>query len=164
MDKSPVGFAQNVRGRSWLVAAFGAIELLADIETRFRVPVGGGRATDPDLTAPAGAANPEHSGGDDGRCQGAERRERRTDELPALLLEGVEQINEDDMKGYRYRSGVEPVGERIHSDSPEVRRRMTTHRTLGWFRHGLGYVLRCRFLLPRMVSQDRCATSDRCAT
>ena len=29
---------------------FGAMPLLADIETRFRVPVGGGRATDPDWT------------------------------------------------------------------------------------------------------------------
>lgn len=29
---------------------FGAMQLLADIETRFRVPVGGGRATDPDWT------------------------------------------------------------------------------------------------------------------
>jgi hypothetical protein len=29
---------------------FGAMQLLADIETRFRVPIGGGRATDPDWT------------------------------------------------------------------------------------------------------------------
>src|SRR5262245_12455740 len=29
---------------------FGAMQLLADIEARFRVPVGGGRATDPDWT------------------------------------------------------------------------------------------------------------------
>jgi hypothetical protein len=29
---------------------FGAIQLLADIETRFRVPTGGGRATDPEWT------------------------------------------------------------------------------------------------------------------
>jgi hypothetical protein len=29
---------------------FGAMQLLADIETRFRVPAGGGRATDPDWT------------------------------------------------------------------------------------------------------------------
>ena len=29
---------------------FGAMQLLADIESRFRVPVGGGRATDPDWT------------------------------------------------------------------------------------------------------------------
>ena len=29
---------------------FGAMQLLADIETRFRVPLGGGRATDPDWT------------------------------------------------------------------------------------------------------------------
>lgn len=29
---------------------FGALQLLADIETRFRVPAGGGRATDPDWT------------------------------------------------------------------------------------------------------------------
>src|SRR5258708_36213049 len=29
---------------------FGALQLLADIEARFRVPSGGGRATDPDWT------------------------------------------------------------------------------------------------------------------
>jgi hypothetical protein len=29
---------------------FGAMQLLADIETRFRVPAGGGRATDPEWT------------------------------------------------------------------------------------------------------------------
>src|SRR5260370_2049112 len=29
---------------------FGAMQLLADIEARFRVPAGGGRATDPDWT------------------------------------------------------------------------------------------------------------------
>lgn len=29
---------------------FGAMQLVADIETRFRVPAGGGRATDPDWT------------------------------------------------------------------------------------------------------------------
>jgi hypothetical protein len=31
---------------------FGAMQLLAEIETRFRVPVGGGRATDPEWTEP----------------------------------------------------------------------------------------------------------------
>ena len=47
--------ARGLRGeRTGKVSAgggyFGAMQLLADIETRFRVPVGGGRPTDPDWT------------------------------------------------------------------------------------------------------------------
>jgi hypothetical protein len=51
MDKIAKGLGAERRGK---VAAgggyFGAMELLADIETRFRVPSGGGRATDPTWT------------------------------------------------------------------------------------------------------------------
>ena len=51
MNKIARGLRAERKGK---VAAgggyFGAMQLLADIETRFRVPVGGGRATDPDWT------------------------------------------------------------------------------------------------------------------
>lgn len=57
---------------------FGAMQLLADIETRFRVPVGGGRATDPDWT------------------------ERRLVPLAPRTLKRLEAITE----GVRARSGV----------------------------------------------------------
>lgn len=48
MDKIAEGLGAERRGE--VVAAggyFGALELMAEIEARFRVPVGGGRATDP---------------------------------------------------------------------------------------------------------------------
>lgn len=57
---------------------FGAMQLLADVETRFRVPVGGGRATDPDWT------------------------ERRLVPLAPRTLKRLEAITE----GVRARSGV----------------------------------------------------------
>jgi len=51
MDKIARGLGAERRGR---VAAqggyFGAMQLLADIQARFRVPAGGGRATDPSWT------------------------------------------------------------------------------------------------------------------
>jgi hypothetical protein len=57
---------------------FGAMQLLADIEARFRVPAGGGRATDPDWT------------------------ERRLVPLAPRTLKRLEAITED----LRARSGV----------------------------------------------------------
>lgn len=57
---------------------FGAMQLLADIEARFRVPVGGGRATDPDWT------------------------ERRLVPLASRTLKRLEAITE----GIKTRSGV----------------------------------------------------------
>src|SRR6266853_5102057 len=51
MDKIAKGLGAERQGK---VAAtggyFGAMQLLADIEARFRVPSGGGRATDPNWT------------------------------------------------------------------------------------------------------------------
>ena len=51
MDKIAQGLGAERRGK---VAAaggyFGAVQLVADIEARFRVPAGGGRATDPRWT------------------------------------------------------------------------------------------------------------------
>ncbi len=57
---------------------FGAMQLLADIEMRFRVPPGGGRATDPDWT------------------------ERRLVPLAPRTLKRLEAISE----GIKIRSGV----------------------------------------------------------
>lgn len=51
MDKIARGLRAERKGTVSAGAGyFGAMQLLADIETRFRVPAGGGRATDPDWT------------------------------------------------------------------------------------------------------------------
>lgn len=51
MDKIARGLGAERRGRvSASGGYFGAMQLLADIEARFRVPVGGGRPTDPRWT------------------------------------------------------------------------------------------------------------------
>jgi hypothetical protein len=51
MDKIARGLGAKRRGK--VIASggyFGAMQLLADIGTRFRIPASGGRATDPDWT------------------------------------------------------------------------------------------------------------------
>jgi hypothetical protein len=92
---------------------FGAMQLLAEIETRFRVPVGGGRATDPEWTerrlvplAPRTLKRLE------AMTEGVKARSGVSVEpmqLAALLLEKTtEQLNEDDVKDLvtvRRRSG-----------------------------------------------------------
>ena len=51
MDKIARGLSAERRGRVSVTGGyFGALQFLADIEARFRVPVGGGRATDPGCT------------------------------------------------------------------------------------------------------------------
>jgi hypothetical protein len=51
MDKIARGLGATRRGKvSAAGGYFGALQLLADIEARFRVPRGGGRATDPGWT------------------------------------------------------------------------------------------------------------------
>ena len=51
MDKIARGLGATRRGKvSAARGYFGALQLLADIEARFRVPPGGGRATDPGWT------------------------------------------------------------------------------------------------------------------
>jgi hypothetical protein len=61
---------------------FAAMQLLADIETRFRVPVGGGRATNPNWTKPTACpvdvANPQAFAITEERSN-TERRELRAD-------------------------------------------------------------------------------------
>ena len=51
MDKIAKGLGAKRRGKVTPRSGyFGALQLLADIESRFRVPVGGGRPTDPRWT------------------------------------------------------------------------------------------------------------------
>jgi hypothetical protein len=51
MDKIAKGLGAERRGKVVSTGGyFGAMQLLADIEARFRVPVGGGRPTDPGWT------------------------------------------------------------------------------------------------------------------
>ena len=79
MNKIARGLRAQRKGKVSAAAGyFGAMQLLADIETRFRVPVGGGRATDPDWT------------------------ERRLVPLAPRTLRRLEAIT----KGVRTRSGV----------------------------------------------------------
>jgi hypothetical protein len=79
MNKIARGLGAERRGKvSATSGYFGAMQLLADIEGRFRVPAGGGRATDPDWT------------------------ERRLVPLTPRTLKRLEAITE----GVRARSGV----------------------------------------------------------
>src|SRR5919106_66162 len=79
MNKIARGLRAKRKGKVSAAAGyFGAMQLLADIETRLRVPVGGGRATDPDWT------------------------ERRLVPLAPRTLKRLEAITED----VRERSGV----------------------------------------------------------
>ena len=51
MNKIARGLCAQRRGKVSATAGyFGAVQLLADVDARFRVPTGGGRATDPDWT------------------------------------------------------------------------------------------------------------------
>ena len=84
MDKIAKGLGAERRGKvSATGGYFGAMQLLADVEARFRVPAGGGRPTDPAVDRAAArtarAANARASRGDHGQGAGARRRERRTD-------------------------------------------------------------------------------------
>ena len=51
MNKIAKGLGAERRGKASAAGGyFGAMQLLADVEARFRVPAGGGRATDPRWT------------------------------------------------------------------------------------------------------------------
>ncbi|TAK24617.1 MAG: hypothetical protein EPO26_05210 [Chloroflexota bacterium] len=102
MDKIAKGLRAERRGR---VAAsggyFGALQLLADVEARFRVPAGGGRATDPRWTkrrlVPLAPATLKRL--DDFTAIVWERSGVRVEpmQLAALLLERTtEQLSDDD--------------------------------------------------------------------
>jgi hypothetical protein len=79
MSKIARGLGAERRGKVSVASGyFGAMQLLADIEARFRVPAGGGRATDPDWS------------------------ERRLVPLAPRTLKRLEAIT----KGVKARSGV----------------------------------------------------------
>jgi hypothetical protein len=102
MDKIAAALGAKRRGKVSVTAGyFGAMQLLADISARFRVPVGGGRATDPRWTerrlVPLAPRTLE-------RLEAITASVRKRDglkvgpmQLAALLLEKTtEQISEDE--------------------------------------------------------------------
>ena len=104
MDKIAGGLGAARRGKiSATGGYFGAMQLLADIEARFRVPAGGGRPTDPRWTerrlVPLAPQTLE-------RLEAISAKVREHDgvnvepmQLAALLLEKTtEQISEDEAK------------------------------------------------------------------
>ena len=103
MNKIARGLRAERKGKVFAGGGyFGAMQLLADIETRFRVPAGGGRATDPDWTerrlvplAPRTLKRLEAI------TEGIKRRSGVSVEpmqLAGLLLEKTaEQLNEDEV-------------------------------------------------------------------
>jgi hypothetical protein len=114
MDKIARGLRAERKGKASARGGyFGAMQLLADLETRLRVPVGGGRATDPDWT------------------------ERRLVPLAPRTLKRLEAITED----VKARSGVsvepmqlaalllEKTTEQLNAD--EVKALVTVRRRAG---------------------------------
>lgn len=104
MDRIAAGLGAERRGKvSATGGYFGAMQLLADIEARFRVPAGGGRPTDPRWTerrlVPLAPRTLE-------RLEAIAAKVREHDgvnvepmQLAALLLEKTtEQISEDEVK------------------------------------------------------------------
>jgi hypothetical protein len=82
---------------------FGAMQLLGDIETRFRVPVGGGRATDPDWTerrlVPLAPQTLKRLEAITERIKTRSGVSVEPMQLAGLLLEKTtEQLNEEDVK------------------------------------------------------------------
>lgn len=104
MNRIARGLGAERRGKVSATGGYvGAMQLLADIEARFRVPVGGGRATDPDWTerrlvplAPRTLKRLEAI------TEGVKARSGVSVEpmqLAALLLEKTtEQLSEDEVK------------------------------------------------------------------
>ena len=104
MNKIARGLRAQRKGKVSAGAGyFGAMQLLADIETRFRVPAGGGRATDPDWTerrlVPLAVRTLKRL---EAITEGVRERSGVSVEpmqLAALLLEKTtEQLNEDEVK------------------------------------------------------------------
>ncbi len=104
MDKIARGLRAERKGR---VSAgggyFGAMQLLAEIETRFRVPVGGGRATDPHWTerrlVPLAPRTLKRLEAITERLRAGSGVSVEPMQLAALLLERTaEQLNDDEVK------------------------------------------------------------------
>src|SRR5712692_5980768 len=84
---------------------FGALQLLADIETRFRVPAGGGRPTDPRWTerrlVPLAPRTLERLEAMTAKVRQHEGVNVEPMQLAALLLEQTtEQLSEDQVKEF----------------------------------------------------------------
>src|SRR5919106_2570970 len=116
MNKIARGLRAKRKGKvSATGGYFGAMQLLADIETRLRVPVGGERATDPDWTerrlvplAPRTLKRLEAIM-EDVRARSGVSVEPM--QLAALLLEKTtEQLNEGEVKALVNGPAVERVG------------------------------------------------------
>jgi len=105
MDKIARGLGAERRGKVAPSGGyFGAMQLLADIEARFRVPAGGGRPTDPNWTKkrlvrlkPRTLERLEEL---TAKVQGRRGVRIEVMQLAALLLEKTaEQLSEDETKG-----------------------------------------------------------------
>ena len=106
MDKIATGLGAEHNGK---IAApggfFGAMQLLADIEARFRVPVSGGRPTDPRWTerrlVPLAPRTLERLEAITAKVRQHEGVSVEPMQLAALLLEKTtEQLSEDDVKEF----------------------------------------------------------------
>jgi hypothetical protein len=104
MDKIAAALGAERRGKVSATAGyFGAMQLLADIEVRFRVPAGGGRPTDPRWTErrllPLAPRTLERLEAITARVREHEGVNLEPMQLAALLLEKTtEQISEDEAK------------------------------------------------------------------
>ena len=106
MDKIATGLGAERRGK---IAApggfFGAMQLLADIEARFRVPASGGRPTDPRWTerrlVPLAPRTLERLEAITAKVRQHEGVNVEPMQLAALLLEKTtEQLSADDVKQF----------------------------------------------------------------
>jgi hypothetical protein len=103
MDKIAAALGAERRGKVSATAGyFGALQLLADIEGRFRVPAGGGRPTDPRWTErrllPLAPRTLERLEAITARVREHEGVNVEPMQLAALLLEkSTDQISEDEV-------------------------------------------------------------------
>jgi hypothetical protein len=103
MDKIAAALGAERRGKVSVTAGyFGAMQLLADIEARFRVPAGGGRPTDPRWTerrlVPLAPRTLERLEAITARVREHEGVNVEPMQLAAMLLEKTtEQISEEEI-------------------------------------------------------------------
>jgi hypothetical protein len=103
MDKIAAALRAERRGKVSVTAGyFGAMQLLADIEARFRVPAGGGRPTDPRWTerrlVPLARRTLERLEAITARVREHEGVNVEPMQLAAMLLEKTtEQISEEEI-------------------------------------------------------------------
>jgi len=106
MDKIAAGLGAERRGKiSATGGYFGAMQLVADIEARFRVPAGGGRPTDPRWTerrlVPLAPRTLKRLEAITAKVREHEGVNVEPMQLAALLLEKTtEQLSEDEAKAF----------------------------------------------------------------